>query len=176
METFTRQQALATLTEGQAALEALLSRLAESELSRPATIGGGDWSARDLLGHVAFWEEQALEALTAWQAGQRPAIEAVGAAGQAGVDAANARNQEVTARQSVAAVRARASAAHSGLIQAIEALSDAEWRAPPTYEQARWRSLGECLGSVLGGEPDQPFGHLGDHLPDLQAYLTTLGR
>ncbi len=176
METYTREQALAALAAGRAALEALLGRLSEQELDRPATIGGGDWSAKDLLGHLAFWEEQALEALTDWQAGRRPAVEAVGAGGQQAIDALNARNQTVTAQQSVAAVQARASAAHAALLEAIGALSDQEWRAPAAYPGPRWASLADCLGSVLGGEPAEPFGHNADHLPDLQAYLTALGR
>jgi hypothetical protein len=176
METYTREQALAALAAGRAALEALLGRLSDQELTQPATIGGGDWSAKDLLGHLAFWEEQALQALTDWQAGRRPAIEAVGAGGQQAIDALNARNQAVTAQQSVAAVRARASAAHRALLAALGGLSDDDWRAPAAYPNPRWPVLADCLGSVLGGEPARPFGHGDDHLPDLQAYLRALGR
>ena len=60
-----RQEALATLAEGDAALGALFAQLSSDQLIEPATIGGGDWSAKDLLGHIAFWEELAAQTLAA---------------------------------------------------------------------------------------------------------------
>jgi hypothetical protein len=56
----THAQAAATLEEGNAALAALFGHLSPAEMTRPATIGGGEWSAKDLLAHVAFWEELLL--------------------------------------------------------------------------------------------------------------------
>jgi DinB family protein len=108
----TRDQASKTLEEGQAALEALFGRLSDEEITRPATIGGGSWSAKDLMGHVAFWEELALDTLADWRAGHRPAVEQIYDEGAAGIDSANARNQARTAVQPLYAVRARATAAH----------------------------------------------------------------
>jgi hypothetical protein len=105
----TREQAAATLEDGHALLHALFAQLSPAQMIRPATIGGGEWSAKDLLGHVAFWEELAAQALAEWRAGQRPTIESV--VGPQATDAANARNQELTARQSLAAVYERAEAA-----------------------------------------------------------------
>src|SRR5262249_57451316 len=99
MTTPTREEAIATLEEGQAALDTLLARLSPEQLVRPATIGGGDWSAKDLLGHIAFWEELASQALNDWCAGRTPAVEQIFAGGAATVGAANAENQQRTARQ-----------------------------------------------------------------------------
>ena len=113
MATITRDEALATLGDGQTSLESLLARLLDDELARPATIGGGDWSAKDLLGHVAFWEELAIQALEAIRAGRPANAEAIFGAGATGVDAANARNQEHTAAQSLAVVRLRATSVHA---------------------------------------------------------------
>src|SRR5437588_10756009 len=107
----TRDEALATLAEGQSALDRWLAPLSDEELVRPATIGGGDWSAKDLLGHIAFWEELAIGALADWRDGRKPSIEDIFAGGAASIDAANARNQDLTARQTVDEVRARARAA-----------------------------------------------------------------
>ena len=159
-----RAQALATLEAGQEELDSLFGQLTDAELSQPATIGPGEWAAKD----IAFWEELALETIDAWRAGLRPRVEDI--SGPAGTDQANAENQARTAPQSSAEIRSRAASAHQALLAAIHSLSDADWNAPATYDTPTRASLGELLGSVLGA-PDRPFGHTYAHLDDLRAYV-----
>lgn len=175
MAMLTREEAIATLDAGQAALDALFAKLSDEEMTRPATIGGGEWSAKDLLGHVAFWEELAIETVADWRAGRRPAVEQISDNGAEGIDAANADNQGRTAAQSLAEVRVRAATAHATIIQTIRAMSEEAWRANAFYPNARRATLAERLGSTLGA-PDRPFGHAFAHLPDLEAYVNSLGR
>ena len=163
-----RTQALATLETGQDELDSLFGQLTDTELSQPGTVGRSDWAAKDLLGHIAFWEELALETIDAWRAGLRPRVEDI--SGPAGTDQANAENQARTAPQSSAEIRSRAASAHQALLAAIHSLSDADWNAPATYDTPTRASLGELLGSVLGA-PDHPFGHTYAHLDDLRAYV-----
>ena len=164
MATPARAQALATLEAGQDELDALFGQLTDVELSQPGTVGSSDWAAKDLMGHIAFWEELALESIDAWRAGRRPRVEDI--SGPAGTDRANADNQARTAPQSPAEIRSRAASAHQALLAALRSLSDAEWQAPAPYQTATRASLGELLGGVLGA-PDQPFGHTYAHLDDL---------
>jgi hypothetical protein len=171
----TRGRAIATLEEGQVALRVLFAKLSDDEMTRPATIGGGEWSAKDLLGHIAFWEELAVETIEDWRAGRRPSVEQISDAGPEGIDAANARDRARTANQPLEAVRTRAAAAHARVVQAIEAMSEAEWGAKALYPNARRATLAERLGSTLGA-PKRPFGHAFAHVPDLQAYVESLGR
>src|SRR5262249_22422926 len=173
MTTPTREEAIATLEEGQAALDTLLARLSPEQLVRPATIGGGDWSAKDLLGHIAFWEELASQALNDWRAGRTPAVEQIFAGGAATVDAANAENQERTARQDPEEVRARAATAQTTILQAIRTMSDDEWRAKSIYPTKRLTTLVELLGGILGA-PKRPFGHAFAHLAELEAYVESM--
>ena len=56
MADLSRDEAVAELEDGQRRIDQLLQGLSEEDLIRPATIGGGDWSAKDLIGHVATWE------------------------------------------------------------------------------------------------------------------------
>ena len=65
----TRQDAVAILEDGQDRLEALFARLSDERFVRRGTIGG-EWSAKDLMGHVAFWEEIALASLACWDRGE----------------------------------------------------------------------------------------------------------
>lgn len=173
MSTLSRDQAIATLDEGQSALDALFARLTDEQMMRPATIGGGSWSPKDLLGHVAFWEELASEALAAWRAGRHPPVEEILRSGQVGIDAANARDQEHTASQSLAEVRQRARVGHAAIVRAIADLSDQQWQAPLTYSQATEKILADLLGGILGA-PRRPYGHAFAHLPDLASYVESL--
>src|SRR5919202_3203667 len=45
-----RDDAIARLERGQMALLSLFGNLTSEQMTRPKTIGGGDWSAKDLLG------------------------------------------------------------------------------------------------------------------------------
>jgi catechol 2,3-dioxygenase-like lactoylglutathione lyase family enzyme/DNA-binding NarL/FixJ family response regulator len=161
-----RHEATATLQSGDAALRELFTRLNDAQMTQPATMGGGDWSAKDLLGHIAFWEELALEALQAWGAGR-------GLFGQGdwpGTDAANAQNQARTSQQSLAEVRQRAATAHTGILGALEGLTDEQWVAPAQRFNGETTTLGDLLGGILGGRAGH-FRHAFDHLADLRAYV-----
>jgi uncharacterized damage-inducible protein DinB len=168
MEACSQDQAIRTLEEGQSALDALFARLSDEEMTRPATIGGTGWSAKDLLGHIAFWEELAFDAVDDWRNGRRPAVLDIFGPG---TDAANARNQERTAAQSLAEVRDRARVAHRRVLDAIRGLTAEEWQAElPSAGGAADKTLGGLLGGVLGMRR-RPFGHAFAHLADHAGYV-----
>jgi hypothetical protein len=168
----TRQEALATLADGQARVDQLLSGLTEEELATPATIGGGEWSAADLLGHLAFWEELALEALTSWRAGRKPRVEELFARLDT-IDRVNQEDYERKRSWSAERLRTEASRGHGDLVAQIEAMGEEEWRSKAPYPTERRQRLGVMLGSVTGA-PQRPFGHAFAHLPDLEAYVRSL--
>ena len=165
MSTPEGDEAIGIVKGGQLALAGLFDRLDEEAMTRPATIGGGDWSAKDLLGHIAFWEELAVDTLTAWRGGHPPPTDADE---WPGVDAANARNQERTTRESLAEVRERAAAAHADVVTQLQTVTAAEWASEPFYPGADNPTLGDLLGGVLGGS--------GGPLKHIEATLATLRR
>ena len=164
-----RMAAIERLTTGHDAARALAARLTTAELERPATIGGGDWSARDVVGHLTAWEEHALEALEAWRTGRVAPIQR--ALRVQGLNAVNAATASADRRRSTAEVLRRSDAVHAGLVDALRAMPEATWLEPPTRRSRR--PLGEVVGSILGG-PGGPFTHAAAHLPDLERYV--LGR
>jgi hypothetical protein len=177
----TRDDALQTLREGQARIDELLGGLTDEQLARPATIGGGDWSAKDLIGHLASWEELALRSLKEFQAGQKPWVESpegpLSAPATGKVDAFNAAAVAEKQAQTLADVRRGAADVHDELVNQIAATSDAEWFGKASYEtpNRRRRKLCTLLGSILGA-PQRPFGHAFAHIPDLEAYVVSIGR
>jgi len=153
-------EAIAILQGCDATLLELLGELSADARVVPATIGGGDWSAKDLLAHVAFWEELALQALDTWRAGELPP--------RYDADTVNARNYEASRGASMEAVEARYHEAHSRLMQELGTVSAEEWGVRRSRE-GREFSVGELLGGITGGSG--PFNHVEAHLPDLRAYV-----
>jgi hypothetical protein len=161
-----RKRALATLEDGNARLRDLPLGLSDEQLTAPSTIGGGDWSAKDLIGHVAFWEELALLAITVWNQGAEP--DTVGA-----VDEVNAANHVRKAKWSLERVLTESREVHERLIREIQALPDRVWTAPAPATFARRESLGARLGGLTGAT-DGMFRHAFAHLDDLRAYVESL--
>jgi len=170
----TREEALAILQDGDERLAELLGRLSDEETSRPATIGGTEWSAKDLIGHIAFWEEIALATIEPWLRGERPRIEETFTAGDA--DALNAWNEERKAAWSLDRARTTSADTHRRLIAAIGAMTAEAWITPRAFPgTGEQDDLAAELGGVLGA-PDRPFGHAFAHIPDLDAYVAGLRR
>jgi hypothetical protein len=166
-----RERALETVAEGDRSVEALTAGLTDDELERPATIGGGDWSAKDLLGHLTQWEEFALETIDAWRRGEAPFVHAT----PKGVDELNAAAVAAKADRSPQDIRTQARQVHDRLLAVMRGISDEEWRSPAPFDAGDGRTLSAFLGGVLGA-PQRPFGHAYAHLADLEAYARSVPR
>jgi hypothetical protein len=165
--TVSREDAIRIGAEGHRSVEELLDLLDDDAFVRRGTIGGGEWSAKDLAGHLADWEEYALRTLDEWRSGLRPWFEDVDA---------DPVNDEAISRhldEAAAHVRARFAELYERWRSAPSDMPEEEWNAPTSYETDRPRSLGELLGSVLGG-PDGYFRHAEAHLGSLRDYVSTL--
>jgi len=167
-----REEALATIRDGDERLGALFARLSEDASVRRATIGGGEWSAKDLRGHIALWEELALATIDAWRLGERATLH--GRSFDGDTDALNAWNEERKRDWPLERVRSEAAETHRQLLAAIEAMEPEGWAAARTFDDDRVPpDLGSALGGILGAE-DGPFRHAFAHLPDLEAYVASL--
>lgn len=164
----TRAQAVRMLQERDVRLSVLLAQLSDDAMTSLATIGSGDWSAKDMLGHAAFWDELALYACDLWRVGGLPHLPS-----PHGVDALNPE-QERSSDQSAGEVRIRYEAAHRGLVAAIQLLSDEEWADTRSRSRDQRVTLGELIGRITAG-PEGAFDHLDAHLPDLETYVASLG-
>lgn len=160
----TRRRAILILEQGRARTLDLIERLPRSALTTPG-LGGGEWSPKDLIGHLASWEEYALDALAAWERGERAPIDDL----QFSVSTSliNRQNVERKSGWSFARVRRDTERTRAELLAAIDALSDARWGRPAT-ERGR-RPLAVRLGAILGG-PAGPFRHEEAHHPSLARF------
>jgi hypothetical protein len=174
-----QEEAISILEEGNAKLRELLQNIPEPDLIREATIGGGEWSAKDLIGHISTWEEVAIRSLEEWRRGEVPWVEQDGGPftdpGNQAVDAINARTVEEKRRLSLEEVRRSGDEGHRRLVNEIRSLSEDEWRAQAFYptEKNRRRRLVTLLGAILGA-PGAPFGHAFAHIPDVVSFAASV--
>ena len=81
----------------------------------------GEWSIKDILGHVTTWEEEALKHLPHIQSGNRPPRYSVT---YGGIDAFNALKTVENRARSLADTLARLHAVHSRLVAYIDTAPD----------------------------------------------------
>jgi hypothetical protein len=160
-------EAAAILEEGQTAVNHLAARVPEEEAVRRGAIGG-EWSLKDLLGHLAHWEELALETISRTRADGAITRVALG-----NVDEENAKDVARKLDWPLARVRSEASSTHERLVAEIRSTSEEDWNRGLPFDGGGERTLGGMLGSVLGA-PDRPFGHAWAHLRDLEEYVSSL--
>jgi hypothetical protein len=160
-----RAAALERLSSGWDEAIGLFARFDDEAFARRGTIGGGEWSPKDLLGHLALWEEICLIQLDAWWKDEPLRMDERFAPG--GVDAINAWNERRKLRWSAARVRSDADKTHRRLLTAIEGLTDAEWRSIVPLPIVQRMTLGTRLGRLAGG-PSGQFHHVRDHLAELR--------
>jgi hypothetical protein len=139
--------------------------LTDEQLETPATIGDGDWSAKDLIGHVASWEELALDWLRTGAAPD-PA--------QPPTDEFNAQNVASKRDLSLDRLREESAQTHAALLAAIEQLDDERWGAEVDVPGRGRAELGRVIGYVLAGDEHGLFAHDLAHVADLEAYVRSL--
>jgi hypothetical protein len=163
----TNDEALVVLAEGVEAVRRLTARLSDEELTQSGTMGGGEWSVKDLLGHLTQWEEFALDVADAAEHGTMAAFQE----SSKSVDELNSESTAAKAARPLLRIRAEFDDVHDRLVSVVQGMSDEQWRSTPPSPMGAGRTLAENLGGVLGA-PNRPFGHAFAHLPDLEAYVS----
>ncbi|MGH2812093.1 MAG: maleylpyruvate isomerase N-terminal domain-containing protein, partial [Actinomycetota bacterium] len=121
-----KDEAVRTLQELDAELRRLLGALSDEQLAAPGTVGGGAWSAQDLMSHLQSWEELALDTLNDWRNRTPPRIhDRFRSAG--GIDAMNEELALAKRAASPGEARRDAEQVHERLITEISSLGRDEW-------------------------------------------------
>jgi Protein of unknown function (DUF1706) len=110
-----RQQLLNRLDTAWLAFQASYAGLSNSRLTQPGVVG--DWSVKDIIAHVTWWEEEALRHLPLIIAGDRPPRYSVA---YGGIDAFNAMMTERKQDVSLSDVLTQQDATHRRLIDFIQ--------------------------------------------------------
>ncbi|HEX5435883.1 MAG TPA: DinB family protein [Gemmatimonadaceae bacterium] len=113
------QQVLARLDAAWRDFEAAYAGLSEAQLLTPGVTG--QWSARDIIAHVTWWEEEALKHLPLVREGGRPPRYS---ATYGGIDTFNALMTEQRRDLSLADVLRQHDEVHARLIRYVRSAPD----------------------------------------------------
>jgi hypothetical protein len=114
-----RQQLLIRLDTAWEAFQASYAGLSSSRLTEPGV--AGDWSVKDTVAHVTWWEEEALRHLPLILAGGRPPRYSVT---YGGIDAFNAMMAERKRDLSLSDVLTQQDDTHRRLIDFIQSVPE----------------------------------------------------
>ena len=115
----TKGRLLKRLESAWASFQESYAGLSEAELLEPGI--AGDWSVRDIIAHVTWWEEEALTHLPLILAGGRPPRYSVK---YGGIDAFNAQMTGQRKALSLAEVLQQRDDVHQRLIALIQSVPD----------------------------------------------------
>ena len=134
----TRDEMLRALRQTRSILLETVDGIPEDVMvTQPVT---GSWTIKDLLGHMAMWQQVGLSFITDYRASGTP--QSLGLENDAAVDAYNWRGADLRRDWSLARVRAELDDAQRNLLSAVETLSDddlhralpAPWHSATTLE------------------------------------------
>jgi hypothetical protein len=163
--TIEQREAVRILADEHAEVAELVDRLTPGRAQEPG-LGGGEWSVKDLVGHLTSWEEYALAAIGAWGEGRRAPIDH--ALKEKGLDAVNREAVEMRRDRPYARIRGEFDDVHAALLDVLREIPADIWTAPASRRSRK--PLDEKVGGILAG-PAGPFHHAADHLPDLRAFV-----
>jgi uncharacterized protein (TIGR03083 family) len=105
----TNDEIIARVEQSWTALNAALDGIPPDRLAEPGVCG--DWSVKDLLGHVAFWDRHAVETFRRRAAGEEPE----------GIDwrAANDRDAAAKANRDFASQQTEFDDAHAEIVDTL---------------------------------------------------------
>lgn len=125
-----KQQLLDKLEQSWAVFKASYEGLTEALLTEPGVTG--DWSVKDILAHMSWWEEEALKHLPYILQGGRPPryADLYG-----GIDAFNAKMTEIKRDLSLAEVLRQLDETHLRLIQYVRSVPDDQFSSETRFRR-----------------------------------------
>src|SRR5437899_4018286 len=137
------------IRETSTRLELLLARLSVEQMNQPGAVGV--WSVKDVLAHIAYWEQYTTGILAAVARGEAPTLVAD--------DETERRNASVIAQyyqRSLAAVISDWQQAREDLLEQLEYLSDQDLNDSDRFPWNNGRTLLERIAGDSYDQEQQP--------------------
>jgi uncharacterized protein (TIGR03083 family) len=152
-----KRDLLDKIRTARADLENALASLTDAQMIQPGILG--DWSVKDILSHLIFWEQKMLHRI---QTGIVPQP-APGETWDQMIDRMNDENYRATRDESLDAVRAEFQNSYAEALAFIGALSNEDLNDPEKYEF--WR--GEPIWKYMRGDT---YEHYQEHAAPIRAW------
>lgn len=124
------------------------------------------WTLKDLLGHIALWEEAALQFIADYREDGRP--KRLGIDDDAALDAINKRGAALRRDWSLERVRGEFDAAFRDLVAAVQALSDEQLNTPFPPPWPADHTLERLIS-------DNSYGHMAEHIEQIRRWRAGQG-
>lgn len=158
-----KAELLRQFREGRAALDALLDGLSDSDLTQPGVVG--DWSIKDVLAHLTFWQGRAVDGV-GQALGDYPQLEFPRVPDEEAMHRLNADAYQRSRNRPLREVQAefnRTADLLLGLIQRLtgeQLNSTAAW----TFDEPQWQAIA-----------NESFEHFEEHADDIRAWKAGRG-
>ena len=152
----TKRELLLAIQQERAAFEAAWAGLTPEQMTAPGVMG--EWSVKDLLGHVAMWESRLVTILYSVERGVAPKT-----LGSSEVDRVNAESYVEQRERPLDRVLADFHAVHVQLLKRLDALADRDLSDSKRFP---WME-GEPLEKLVAGDT---FEHYAEHRPAIEAW------
>jgi len=151
----TKPELLQAIQKGRADFEAALAELSPEQMTAPGAMG--EWSVKDILGHIGMWESRLVTTLYAIEQGATPQTFHT----QAKVDKANAESYAEQRDRPLDRVLADFHGVHKQLLKRLEAVKERDLNDPKRF---KWME-GEPLEKLVAGDT---FVHYAEHRPAIE--------
>ena len=160
----TTAQLLEEMRTARSNWEALLAEVGEARLTEPGV--EGDWSLKDIIAHITYYETWAADNVTAFRRGeQRPQSEYK----ELEMDERNARIYERIRAKSLPQVLQESQMSFQRSLEAVQGLRDED-----LYDPAYTR-VPDADWTVYDLVEGDTFEHYSDHIKSVRAWLDRVG-
>jgi hypothetical protein len=157
----TKQALLDSIHAGRQRLETTLAGLDAGQMLQPGAEGA--WSVKDILVHIAYWEEELIGWLETAQRGEVPADLAAGFT-EEGLDRLNAAVYQQHRDRPLDEVLAEFGSSYQAMLRVIERTPEQDLVDPDRFA---WRQ-GEPLWKPVAGTT---YWHYDEHRDSIRAWL-----
>jgi len=162
----TKSQLLDTLQTERARWDALLNTIDEERMLQPDVEGA--WSVKDVIAHIAAYEDWAASVLESAHSGKKFIVGDEGEYRET-TDSRNARLYEMSRYRDLSEVRTASQQTFQRLVAAIQALSEEDLFEPHRFDDLFDPFLKDIPMVKLA--MTNSYEHYREHIPPLQAWL-----
>jgi hypothetical protein len=154
-----KQELTEKILSGRKQLESVLSHVDNERM--PLIILHGEWSVKDLLAHLGFWEENVVSLFQTLRAGKTPDP-------MPELNALNAQVLSESRKLYVEEIRRQEIKAYQKVLSMLREASHAELFDGRHFAWTEGRPFCEFIA-------DNTYGHYEEHLPEVLAWLKRIG-
>jgi uncharacterized damage-inducible protein DinB len=143
----TPDQALAHLTESRQTLLAAIEGLSQESMARERV--DGEWTAKDILGHIASWDEVTVDALSSIVASEPFAVEVI-----TDIDAWNGEQAARKRPDSPSVILDRLAAARGEFLALAAQVLPGQWEETSTWPWGGRDTLTEAVSGLAHHEKE----------------------